>query len=148
MDTFTRNYAGGLAAIALASAGVWLYSTWTPRLWEINAQLAADPLVSAYPYHFRVTDLNQGTATLSTPRSFDVPAIQFLSILNPELASLAQDDPRLVAAQQRLVDAQKRAMELVAGLSDVNAVRWELDVAWLADHGIQAPNPGIKAAYP
>jgi len=139
MDSFTRNYSIGLAALVLGLIGLWIYSIWTPRVWEINEQLESDPVVAAYPYRFRVQDLTNGIATISTPRSFELPAFSFLPILNPELANLAQDDPRMVAAQQRLIDAQKRAMELVQAQSDVRSIRWQLDLRWLADHGVHVP---------
>ena len=146
MDRFTRIYSIGLVGVALVLLGFWLYSLWNPRVWEFNDLLAAEPVVAAYPYAFRVTKFNDGIATLSTPRSFAFPAIRFLPILEPELANLAQDDPRMVAAQQRLIDAQQRAMELVQSQPDVRGVRWELDIAWLADHGVQVRNPEIVGA--
>jgi hypothetical protein len=139
MDKFTRNYSIGLAALALALTAVWIYSIWSPRVWEINDRLESDPTIAAYPYRFRVRSLKNGIATISTPRSFDVPAISFLAVIHPGLASLSQDDPRSVAAQQGLIDAQKRAMNLVAAEPDVKDVRWELDLRWLSDHGIAVP---------
>jgi hypothetical protein len=146
MDRFTRIYSIGLVGVALVLLGFWLYSLWNPRVWELNDLLAAEPVVAAYPYAFRVTKFNDGIATLSTPRSFAFPAIRLLPILEPALANLAQDDPRMVAAQQSLIDAQKRAMELVQSQPDVREVRWELDIAWLADHGVQVRNPEIAGA--
>ncbi|HYN76630.1 MAG TPA: hypothetical protein VES73_02415 [Lamprocystis sp. (in: g-proteobacteria)] len=139
MDRFTRNYSALLGILFLALFGLWLHSNWQPRAWEINEMLKADPLIANYPYQFRVVLFDQGTATISTPRSFDVPASRFLEIVYPQLAGKPAEDPAMVAAQQALVDAQKRAMELVQGLPDVKTVSWELDVAWLADHGVAAP---------
>jgi hypothetical protein len=139
MDSFTRNYSMGLGALVLALVALWIYSVWSPRVAEINDLLESDPLISAYPYQFRLQSLENGVATISTPRSFEVPAIRFLAIVHPELAGLAQDDPRMIAAQQKLIDAQKRAMGLVQAQPDVKTVTWELDVRWLADHGVQAP---------
>jgi hypothetical protein len=148
MDTFTRNYGIGLASLALSLVLFWLYSLWTPRVWELNELLEAEPVVAAYPYAFRVVDFSDGVAILSTPRSFAFPAVRFLPILYPELANLAQDDPRMVAAQQRLIDAQKGAMELVQKQPDVRLVRWMLDVGWLADHSIQVQQTDIEEATP
>lgn len=148
MDTFSRNYSIGLASLTLALVLFWLYSLWAPRVWELNEMLEADPLVAAYPYPFRVTEFSDGVAILSTLRSFAFPAVLFLPILYPELANLAQDDPRMVAAQQRLIDAQKRAMERVQEQSDVRQVRWALDVGWLEDHGIQVKKTDIEEATP
>jgi hypothetical protein len=44
------------------------------------------------------------------------------------------------AAQQDLIDHQKRAQGLVLALPDVQRVDWRLDVKWLADHGVR-PDP-------
>ena len=148
MDTFTRNYSIGLASLVLSLVLFWLYSLWTPRVWELNELLEAEPSVAAYPYAFRVVEFNDGVAILSTPRSFAFPAVRFLPILYPELANLAQDDPRMVAAQQRLIDVQKGAMELVQKQPDVRLVRWMLDVGWLADHSIQVQQTDIEEATP
>jgi len=139
MDRFTRNYSIVLGLIALALIAVWVKSLWQPQVWDINAMLKADPVVSKYPYAFRVLSLEDGVATLSTPRSPAVPAIQFLQVIHPELAGKAQDDPAMIAAQQALVDSQKRAMDLVQGLPQVTSVAWELDLRWLSDHGVQVP---------
>lgn len=148
MDTFTRNYSMGLASLVLSLIIFWLYSLWAPRVWELNEILEAEPLVATYPYAFRVIEFSDGVATLSTPRSFSFPVVRLLPVLYPELANLAQEDPRMVAAQQRLIDAQKRAMQLVQEHSDVREVRWVLDVGWLADHGIQVQQTDIAEAMP
>jgi len=99
MDRFTRNYSIGLIGAAVVLFGFWLYYLWTPLVWELNDLLKAEPVVAAYPYAFRVIEFDDGIATLAMPRSFNFPAIRFLPILEPELANLAQDDPRMVAAQ-------------------------------------------------
>ena len=137
MDRFTRNYSVVLGIIVIAVFVMWMRSTWQPRVWEINQVLESDPAVSDYPYQFRVLSLENGVATISTPRSAAFPAIQFLPIVYPELAGLSDDHPAMVKAQQSLVDHQKRAMEVVEALPDVKSVTWGLDVQWLADHGVQ-----------
>lgn len=146
MDQFTRNYSIGLGVIVFGLLAWWLSSVWQPRVWEINDMLASDPQLREYVYRFRVVRLDKGVATLSTPRSFDVPAMRFLEIVQPTLAGLAQDDPASIAAQQDLIDHQKRAQALVLGLPEVQRVDWRLDVQWLADHGVHVPtaNPGIR----
>ncbi|MBV5273318.1 MAG: hypothetical protein JZU52_06640 [Lamprocystis purpurea] len=140
MDRFTRNYSVVLGIIVIAVFVMWMRSTWQPRVWEINQVLESDPAVSDYPYQFRVLSLENGVATISTPRSAAFPAIQFLPIVYPELAGLSDDHPAMVKAQQSLVDHQKRAMEVVEALPDVKSVTWGLDVQWLADHGVQVQN--------
>ncbi|MCF7983719.1 MAG: hypothetical protein K9L70_04895 [Thiohalocapsa sp.] len=142
MDSFTRNYSIVLALIVLVLLAWWASSVWQPRVWELNEMLEADPQLSDYPYQFRVVDVEQGTATLSTPRSFKVPAMRFLEIIEPGVAGKAQDDPAMLAAQQDLIDHQKRAQGLVLAQPDVERVDWELDVKWLAAHGVHAPVGG------
>jgi hypothetical protein len=136
MDRFTRIYAIVLGAAVLAGIAFWIASAWQPRVWEINDRLASDPQLSGYAYQFRVLSLDGGVATISTPRSFEVPAYRYLQIIRPRLAGKTQDDPAMAAAQQELVDHQKHAMELVQALPDVTRVDWRLDTRWLADHGI------------
>ena len=142
MDKFTRNYSIVLGVVVIALVAWWIASIWQPRVWEINDMLEADAKLAEYPYQFRMVSLDNGVATLSSPRNFKVPAIRFLEIIHPELAGLAQDDPKVIAAQQDLIDHQKRAQGLVLGQPDVERVTWQLDVQWLADHGVQVPNAG------
>jgi len=148
LDTFTRNYSLGLGVIALAAFALWVHSSWQPQVWEINRMLEADPIIANYPYQFRVQSLENGVATLLTPRSPAIPAVQFVPILDPHLAGKDQNDPAMIKAQAELVTSQKRAMDLVGALPGVQRVDWALDLRWLSDHGVQAPanpfdvNPG------
>jgi hypothetical protein len=137
MDKFTRNYSIVLGIVVIALGAWWLSSIWQPAVWEINEVLEADAELADYPYQFRVKRLEEGVATLSTPRNVQVPAYRFLEVIHPELAGLAQDDPKVIAAQQDLVDHQKRTQGLVSSQPGVDRVEWELDVQWLADHGVQ-----------
>ena len=137
MDRFTRNYSIALGALILAAIFIWAKSSWQPKVWELDKVLVSDTLLSSYPYQFRVRSFQDGVATISTPRSFDIPALQFLGIIHPQLAGKAQDDPEMVAAQQGLIDHQKRAMGLILAQPGVKTVSWELDTRWLADHGVE-----------
>jgi hypothetical protein len=141
MDRFTRNYIAGLVIIVIVFAVIGIRSSWQPRADELNVMLQADPLVVNYPYRFRVVSYQDGVATMLTPRNFDIPAYRFLQVIYPRLHGLAEDDPAMAAAQQALVNAQKRALDLVEAQPDVKSVHWSLDVRWLADHGIAGPIP-------
>ena len=141
MDNFTRTYSVLLGVIVLALVVIGVRSSWQPGVDSMNAMLEADPLVAAYPYQFRVVAFSDGVATMRTPRSFDIPAYRFLQVIYPNLNGLREDDPQMIAAQQALVDAQKRSMDLIEALPEVDSVHWELDVRWLADHGIANPTP-------
>jgi hypothetical protein len=107
--------------------------------------LEADPLVSSYPYRFRVVSFENGVATISTPRSFDVPAYRFLAIIHPNLTNKADNDPQVIAAQQELIDHQKRAQGLILAQPQVESVEWELDTQWLAARGISV-SPNLDTA--
>jgi hypothetical protein len=137
MDTFTRNYSVALAVILLGLLAWWISSSWNPHAADLNSVLDADPDLAGYVYDFRVVDFSNGVATLSSPRSFDFPAMRFLELVQPELAGKAQDDPAMLAAQQQLIAHQKRAQMLILAQPDVDRVDWRLDVRWLADHGVQ-----------
>lgn len=139
MDKFTRNYTLALGAIVVGLLAWWISASFNPRVGELNAVLEADADLAQYVYQFRAVDYADGVAVLSTPRSFDVPAMRFLEIVKPELAGKAQDDPAMIAAQQDLINHQKRAQTLMLAQPDVDRVDWRLDVRWLADHGVQAP---------
>ncbi|QGU31679.1 hypothetical protein [Thermochromatium tepidum] len=136
MDRFTRNYSLLLGAVLIAALFFWVKSTWRPDVWKLDEVLTSDAKLAEYPYQFRVRDFRNGVAVISTPRSPDFPAYSFLQVIHPKLAGKAQDDPEMIAAQQDLIDHQKRAMGLILAQPGVKGVDWELDVKWLAEHGI------------
>ncbi|MGQ9831776.1 MAG: hypothetical protein ACUVQI_09280 [Thermochromatium sp.] len=136
MDRFTRNYSLVLGTILIAVLVLWAKSAWKPEVWRLNEVLTSDPQLASYPYQFRLRDFRDGVAVISTPRSPDFPAYSFLQVIHPKLAGKAQDDPEMIAAQQELIDHQKRAMGLMLAQPGVKRVDWELDVQWLADHGV------------
>ena len=138
MDRYTRNY---LILLSLIAAGIlaWWLSSLDFRASEINDILADDPQIAAYPYPFRVISVSNGSATLSSPRSFEVPVIRFLGIIQPRLAGKAQTDPEVMAAQAELVRVQKQAAKLAKAQPDVDRVRWQLDRDWYLERGISLP---------
>ncbi|MBK5969674.1 hypothetical protein Thiosp_04374 [Thiorhodovibrio litoralis] len=138
MDSFTRNYSIVLGLILVIVLGFWIKSSWQPRVWELNNMLESDAKLAEYPYQFRLRSLNNGLAILSTPRNPSFPAYQFLQVIHPRLAGKDQADPAMVAAQQELIEHQKHAQTLMLGQPDVERVDWQLDVKWLADHGVHA----------
>lgn len=136
LDHFTRIYLAILAAISGVILLVWLFSL-NPRVWEINDLLDDDPLVAEYAYPFHVITLENGIAELSSPRSYEMPVMRFLQLVEPSLTGKEQDDPRMVTAQEDLVKVQKRAQEIVQNLPDVESVHWVLDKDWYRERGIQ-----------
>lgn len=140
MDRFTRNYSIAIGIILIGALAFWINSAWKPDAWDLDSVLASDPKISSYPYRFRVVSLDNGVATLSTPRSFDIPAYRFLAIIHPNLTNKADNDPEVIAAQQDLIDHQKHAQGLILAQPQVQSVQWELDTQWLAARGISVPS--------
>lgn len=135
MDRFARNYLIGLVAIMLIVAGgFWLSQD--GRLAQINDRLAADTQLGDYPFRFRVLALDNGVATLTSPRSAQVPAMRFLRTAYPELARTAVDHPDMMAAQDVLAATQSRAAELVEREADVTSIRWVIDERWYNERGV------------
>ncbi|MEE4277183.1 MAG: hypothetical protein V2I82_01805 [Halieaceae bacterium] len=135
MDTFAKRYLIVLSAIV---AAVTLYSLLggDKRVDELNTMLAGDSELRDYPYTFRVISLDNGVATMASPRSAEVPAMRFLRAAFPELSSTSVDDPAMMAAQQVLAKKQGRAMQLVESQLDVKGVRWAIDERWFNEHGV------------
>jgi hypothetical protein len=136
VDRSTRNYAIGLGFVLGGLAVVWILSSWDPGASKLNALLASDAELAAYPYQFRAESLKDGVATLKSPRSFDVPVIRFLAVIDPQLVVREADHPDVMAAQAALAHHQKRAQAIVEGQPEVRAVRWVLDRGWYAARGI------------
>lgn len=135
MDSFAKKYLVGLVAVIIIAAGYW-YLNRDTRVADLNAMLAADADLADYPYPFRVQSLSNGIAIMGSPRTAEVPVMQFLRTAFPALRKTAVDDPAMMAAQDRLVDKQSRAAELVTSEADVQAVRWELDERWYNEQGV------------
>jgi len=140
LDRATRNYAIFLLALAAGLIALALYEP--PVVRELNEKLEQDPLVSAFPYDFRVLRVEQGTAFMSTPRSPAVPVERVLGILFPDIAGQPGDSSAFQEAQKRLARAQTRALDLVLEDPRVKRVQWQLDRNWLMQHGIQLPAGG------
>lgn len=136
MDRFTRNYAISLGIVLTALAAVWIISSWAPGASKLNDILASDAELAAYPYQFRAESLKDGVATLKSPRSFDVPVIRFLAVIDHRLVGKDAAHPDMMAAQAALAHHQKRAQEIVERQPKVKAVRWVLDRDWYAARGI------------
>jgi hypothetical protein len=135
MDKFARNYLIGLTIVVVAGV-LWFAADRDPRIGEINAMLRADPLLADYPYVFQVRELNNGVAVMGSPRSAEVPVMQFLRTAFPELSRTAVDDPAMMAAQDDLARRQSHAAEIVTAQPDVRSVRWQLDEKWFREHAV------------
>jgi len=135
MDRFTRNYSIVLGVVIVVLVALFMYED--PQIQSLNDRLLQDTRLSAYPYSFRVLRLENGVATMTTPRSPEFPAFRALGLLFPSLDSLPQDDSRLMQGQLDMAHLQEYAKGLVLGAEAVERVVWELDTQWLDRHGIE-----------
>lgn len=102
----------------------------------LNKKLASDDYLNQYPYHFKVLTLENGVATMSSPRSSRVSVPEMIGTIVPELKNPSLDDPRYLKAQKDLADHQAYARRLVIEDIKVKSVRWRLDKRWLRERGI------------
>lgn len=135
MDDFTRRYLYVLLMIVLAGC-VWWFSSLDFQANAINKVLKADVELSNYKYQFRVISLKDDIAQISSPRSSDMPAIQSLRIMYPELQHSSVASAEVIAAQDELARMQKHAGTLVESQEGVESIRWVLDQKWFAKHGV------------
>lgn len=135
MDRFSRIYLGVVSSI-LVVALAWYWLAQDGRVDEINARLDADHVLAAYPFTFRVLALDHGVATVSSPRSAEVAAMQFLRAAYPELLRTSVDHPDMMAAQDVLAATQTRAAKLIRNQPDVTSLRWEVDERWFNERGV------------
>lgn len=135
LDTFTKRY---LAILSVAAAVLlaWWVAGFDSRVSELNNLLRSDTQLSAYPYQFQVISLDDGEAVISSPRSAQVPVVQFLRIIHPELSSKSVTDDAMMAAQDTLAKLQSQVAALVKQQADVDSIRWQLDKTWYAYHGV------------
>jgi hypothetical protein len=138
LDPFVKRYL--LALIILLAAGAaYYFSQLDRRVGEINARLAASPVLADYPYRFRVLSLNNGVAVVTSPRSAQMGPMHFLRVLDASLNDKDVLHPDMMAAQQTLAEKQLEAERIVRAEPDVERVRWQLDERWYAEHGIFLP---------
>lgn len=124
-----------LISIVIAFIGNWIWN-YDPRVSEFNDLLSENVELANYPYQFRVIELKDGNAIMSSPRSAQVSVLKFLSIVKPELRHKDSDSPEVIAAQKELASFQSKAKKLILMQTDVNRVTWKIDKSWFAGYGI------------
>ena len=125
-------------AIFIAVALLW-FAKQDPALNHLNSVLKADQELMAYPYQFRAMKLDNGIATLTTPRSAQVSVLQFFKIAFPTLDTNNPDTPQMIAAQKQLAQIQEKAAKLVKAQPGISEIEWEIDRAWYSSHGVTLP---------
>lgn len=124
-----------VAALFLGLGLLWFFLQ-DPGLNRMNAALKADAELQAYPYQFRAIKVENGVATLSSPRSPQVSVLQFFQIAKPDLDTSNPDSPTMIAAQKELAHVQEKAGKLAKAQPGIQEVQWEIDRSWYAGHGL------------
>ncbi|MFO1204421.1 MAG: hypothetical protein U1E63_01455 [Burkholderiales bacterium] len=131
-----RSTAIVVLALVLAALVYWMQRD--RQVDALNEAIARNgsAALRAYPYQFRVLRLENGVATMTTPRSPQVPVYRMIRAIDPNLKPRDTRDPEFVAAEKALASVQEEARRIVLAQPDVKSVKWELDRNWLIDHGI------------
>jgi hypothetical protein len=135
LDRGTKIYAAILGGILLTALASWLFSL-DFRLGEIDEMLQQDPQIASYPYKFHAFEIQGTTAIISTPRSTSMPAVRFLAIIKPRLASKTEQDLDVIKAEKELAGLQSKVRKMVLSRDDIEDVRWRIDKQWYTDKGI------------
>ena len=131
-----------ILALLLVVGLDWYIRAPDSRARELTAVLEeqAGAQQQSYPYKFRVIKVEGDTAVMSTPRNFDVPALNMLRVLFPDIDTRNPNDRAFIAAEKRLGEVQAAARAIVLAQPGIKSVRWELDREWLGAHAIEVPS--------
>ena len=102
----------------------------------INTQLQSNAELMQYPYKFRVIKIDNGVATVTSPRSAQVSVLHALKIIHPEHAYKSPDSPEIIQDQKELANLQEIAAKIIKSSPDVSRIEWQIDKAWLGSNGI------------
>jgi hypothetical protein len=134
----TRRTAAIVVLAALLAGAILYWSSGDPKVAALNDAIKRNgsPALRDYPYQFRVLRLESGVATMTTPRSPQVPVYRMIRAIDPSVNPTNPNDPDFVAAEKVLASLQFEARKIVLSQPGVTSVKWELDRNWLIDHGI------------
>ena len=138
MSRGMKIYAATLVAIVFVIAFNILYEPSEVR--ELNALLAQEEQLKDYPYQFRVLQIDNGVAVISSPRAAGVSVPAIVKVIDPSLKDLPVTDERIFEAQRHLAEIQSSAKRLIEDRPNVERIRWKLDEEWLRNHGIAFPH--------
>lgn len=138
LDSFLKFYLVAMV-IAIVLGAAYFLTQKDERVAALNLKLAGAATLAEYPYRFRVLSLEDGVATVTSPRSADMGPMHFLRILDPSLRDKDVVHPDMMAAQDRLAQTQSEAARLLEEEPDVARIRWQLDERWYAEQGVFLP---------
>lgn len=129
-----------IIAIISVSIAVWLFARHAnPQVALVNdaLQTSSSTALLAYPYHFKVLSVDKkGIATVSTPRSPDMPVYRMIGAIDPNLSGKDPSDPDFIHAEQQIGDMQAQAAQIILKQPGIHGIKWQLDDDWLEEHGI------------
>jgi hypothetical protein len=127
-----------IVLLAIVLAGLFFWTRSDPQVDALNEAIVRNgtPALRDYPYQFRVLRLENGVATMTTPRSPQVPVYRMIRAIDPSVNPRDPNNPEFVAAEKALAGVQEEARRIVLAQPGVKSVKWELDRNWLIDHGI------------
>lgn len=134
-DRFSQVYLALLLA-AIFTAGLAYWVSRDERLDGLNQILRTNEQLQTYPYEFKVLELDDRVATVSSPQEAGLSVIHFLRTAFPNLRATAIDDPAIMAAQTQLVYMHHLAEGLLQAQPEVDRVRWKMDERWYREHGV------------
>ena len=106
----TRRTVAIFLFAALLAGGLLYWSSGDPKVDALNEAIKRNgsKALRDYPYQFRVLRLETGVATMTTPRSPQVPVYRMIRAIDPTVNPRNPNDPDFVAAEKALAASSPR----------------------------------------
>ncbi len=134
MTRGTKIYAFFIASLISYLAFVFLYES--PKVGELNDQLESIQELKNFPFKFKVIQVKNNIATVTSPRSTQVPVSQILGILFPSVKGRDTQSSDFQKAQKSLAKVQTLVRDTIIADKEIKRVKWKLDENWLLQHGV------------
>lgn len=138
MDRGIKIYGLILGTICLSLIIIFLYET--PKVKELNHQLQSNKEIKQFPYQFKVLRVNNGTATLNSPVSTELPCGKVIEIIFPSIRGKSLLSPEFQKAKNSLAKIQILLANMVKSDPEITKIIWELDRPWLIQNGVSLNN--------
>ena len=116
------------------------YLKYDSRANELNALLISNTELAAYPYKYRVLQVNDGIAVMTSLSSSQLSVLHALEIIYPKLRFKAPNSFEIKKAKQEMQRYQEIAARQIRAQDDITTIRWQIDSAWFTKHGIEIEN--------
>jgi hypothetical protein len=138
MDRGTQIYSSILALICFGLAVIFLYEA--PQISRLNGQLQANQLIKEFPFHFRVSNIQNGIATINSPVSTQLPCGKVIAVIFPEVSNKSLLSDEYQGAKNKLAEVQNLISQIVTANEAIKTIHWQLDKNWLIQNGISITN--------